>query len=451
MADMTVDTYKLKQYAQRISAVNNRIKRLDQRMDSLYTKVGLVDLCNLIQADALTSYSIRLKRCQTYLEQTATDLETTEKFLSEQDPVNFQPPVVAWLDDALSWIGSLKETSGEDHLKDLHGMVGATIVTGVAESILSRLNLKEWGSFWKGEVDRTIENALFSWTSDDGDSYLKLLSGVHTTASFLAYGSYKDKKLLGDKDHLNVNKSQEKIPIKKINDDNWYTKKGTIMESGLNDQVEGSVFSAGISGSSEYAEGSVDVDLLTGEVHAGVTAGVYMYTKDKDGNVKKIFSPGVSAEIGASASVFEIEAAGRLGLGEDKNMLGVYGDVDLAYMTGEAQAKLALNGKEVYVGASAEADLVKVGGSGGVSVLGTDVGVSGSLKVGVGGHAEVGFTDGKLKVDVGAAIGVGFDLGFEVDVSGTVDAISDVATSAWDSISDKASDFGDSLKSIFGF
>ena len=69
-------------------------------------------------------------------------------------------------------------------------------------------------------------------------------------------------------------------------------------------------------------------------------------------------------------------------------------------------------------------------------MLGTDVGVTGSLKVGVGAHAEVGYTDGKLKVDIGAAVGVGFDLGFEVDVSGTVDAVVDVATSAWDGVTD---------------
>lgn len=56
-------------------------------------------------------------------------------------------------------------------------------------------------------------------------------------------------------------------------------------------------------------------------------------------------------------------------------------------------------------------------------MLGTDIGVSGAVKVGIGAHAEVGYTDGKFKVDVGAALGVGVDIGFEVDISGTVDAV----------------------------
>lgn len=55
-------------------------------------------------------------------------------------------------------------------------------------------------------------------------------------------------------------------------------------------------------------------------------------------------------------------------------------------------------------------------------MLGTDIGVSGAVKVGIGAHAEVGYTDGKFKVDVGAALGVGVDIGFGY-ISGTVDAV----------------------------
>lgn len=66
--------------------------------------------------------------------------------------------------------------------------------------------------------------------------------------------------------------------------------------------------------------------------------------------------------------------------------------------------------------------------------MGTDIEVSGAVKVGVGAHAEDGVTDGKIKVDVGLAIGVGVDIGFEIDVSGTVDAVCDMASAAWDAV-----------------
>lgn len=83
----------------------------------------------------------------------------------------------------------------------------------------------------------------------------------------------------------------------------------------------------------------------------------------------------------------------------------------------EEKAKVSLSSKEMYAGASAEADFVKAEGSTWVSALGADVGVSGAVKVDIVTHAEAGYTDGKFKVDVG----------FEVDVSGTVDAVTGLA------------------------
>lgn len=79
---IVVDTYKLKGYAQRIQAVHNRISKLDERLDSLYWKVGFLDLWNLIQADLLTGYSWRLNRCINYLNQTASDFEAVETALT---------------------------------------------------------------------------------------------------------------------------------------------------------------------------------------------------------------------------------------------------------------------------------------------------------------------------------------------------------------------------------
>ena len=89
MADIIVDTYKLNQYAQRIATVNSRINRLDRRLDSFYTRVGLQDLFNLIQIDILTSYSCRLMLCQSYLQQTALDFECIERELLEINPTHF--------------------------------------------------------------------------------------------------------------------------------------------------------------------------------------------------------------------------------------------------------------------------------------------------------------------------------------------------------------------------
>ena len=76
-----VDTYKLERYAQRLNDVNRRINNVDRRLDSLYWKVGLLDIWKLLQADILTGYSWRLNRCAAYLNDTASDFANVEKDL----------------------------------------------------------------------------------------------------------------------------------------------------------------------------------------------------------------------------------------------------------------------------------------------------------------------------------------------------------------------------------
>lgn len=78
---IVVDTYKLSIYAQRLRTVNTRITNLDRRLESLYWRVGLLDLWNLMQADILTGYSWRLNRCASYLSDTATDFVNSENDL----------------------------------------------------------------------------------------------------------------------------------------------------------------------------------------------------------------------------------------------------------------------------------------------------------------------------------------------------------------------------------
>ena len=80
-SQIVVDTYKLESYAQRLRAVNTRINNLDKRLDSLYGRVGLLDLWNLMQADALMIHSLRLSRCASYLSDTASDFNSVENDL----------------------------------------------------------------------------------------------------------------------------------------------------------------------------------------------------------------------------------------------------------------------------------------------------------------------------------------------------------------------------------
>lgn len=110
MSDIIVDTYKLNEYAGRISKVNKRIDKLDEDLDGLYKKVSLLGLPNLIVADALTRYSWRLDRCRAYLQQTARDFEKVEQSLSSKDPSNFD----LWVDSSANTTGNSEDWSADN-------------------------------------------------------------------------------------------------------------------------------------------------------------------------------------------------------------------------------------------------------------------------------------------------------------------------------------------------
>lgn len=441
MEDIVVDIYKLNQYAQRLSTVNDRVKKLDQSIDSLYAKVGLAGLYDLIRVDAMICQNSKLVNCQQYLRQTATDFETVERQLVNQElpEINSHNTLAQ---NSFNQSGQKNEKTSEKEQKENLGKASWNdlVIKGKAESALSLLLGNLVTKFWNEDLEYTEGESVWEKVSKDGEDYIKIFSAEGSSSIKPTKGTYTDKKIIGDSDHLNINVEQTKIKDgdKQVNsDESWYKKKGTIFEGKEEVKIEGSILDGRLNGSNDWSEGSIEGKLLTAEAHAEAAAGLYIYTKDKNGNTKKILSPGVSAEVGTSVAVVDVEADGRIGLGEEKNMLGLYGNVDAELLSAEAKGKISVNlGKEVYVEAGAEANLAKISGSGGISVLGADVGVSGSLKVGIGAHAQAGYTDGKLKVDIGAAVGVGFDVGFEIDVGGTVDAVCDAASGIWDGATD---------------
>lgn len=437
MSEIKVNTTAMRQYANRLGSVCSRLTKLNGRMNNLYKNSGLIGLRKIINASIILDCKSRLFKAQNYLNETAREFELVEANLSNQNPMNFDLNK-AYIHDIISNIKDknfgrlllIKE------LKKCFRENSKPVVMGKAASI--------WDDLINGDISENISGAVHSKGNDD--KFRKLLVGA-LGASVITNSGYeyddafneKLKDILSNK-NINFPEQDKKDHYQKNKDESFYKKNGTILDAEAEAKAEGSVLDGKISGDSKYAEGSLEGKVLTGEAHASAAAGLYVYEKDKDGNTKRIFSPGVNAEVGASASVLEGSAEGRIGLGKDKNALGVYGGAEAKVLTAEAKAKVAANRKEVFAGASAEADVAKVSAHGGASVLGTDVGVSGSVKFGIGAHANVGYTDGKVKVDVGAALGLGADVGFEVDVSGTVKGISNGvkavckgARSAWNS------------------
>lgn len=185
--------------------------------------------------------------------------------------------------------------------------------------------------------------------------------------------------------------------------------------------------------------GNLDVVVGNAEAHAGVSAGLYVSKTDADGKIDRVFSPGVDAEIGASVTALSVGWENQL-LGDEN--FGMNADASIS--AGKVSAKADI-GAQLYnedgnldvqleASASAEAIAAEAEGSIGINVLGGEVGVSGSVNVGVGAHADVGYKDGVFKFDVGASLGVGVSFGVEIDVGGMVDTVCDKAETAWDNL-----------------
>ena len=161
---------------------------------------------------------------------------------------------------------------------------------------------------------------------------------------------------------------------------------------------------------------------------------------------------GLAAEVGASFTTFSAEDT--LMYGDD--MLGVYAKGQVEALKAEANANaqigiLEVDGKKVvaaHAGASAEAILVDASIKGGAKVLGTDVSGSVGVNVGIGAHADVGFQGGKLKVDIGASLGVGVSADFEVDFSGTIDAVCSNATNIVNNVSNAVNEVSNAINNV---
>lgn len=169
--------------------------------------------------------------------------------------------------------------------------------------------------------------------------------------------------------------------------------------------------------------GSLGVSISAYDAYASAEGG--LFTEDEDGNL--VFNPNIDAKMGASYTL--LTAAGDIAVGNE--MMGAHanGNITVGHVAGEASLHASLMDEDgafnpsANVHAGMEAVLVEAEAQAGVTVLGTDVNVSGSAYVGLGAHADFDIGDGKIKCDIGAALGVGFSIGFEIDYGGTVDAI----------------------------
>lgn len=207
----------------------------------------------------------------------------------------------------------------------------------------------------------------------------------------------------------------------------FYNRKNSIYELRKNASAYAALYHETI----DTGGGAVRVSAGAVSAWGSVSAGLYMI--GADGEQK--FSPGVRAEAGASVTALDVEWDQHW-FGDDN--FGLDTSVDLTI--GEASASgivtaqlFNADGKpdvQIYAEAKAEAILAEARGSVGLSILGGGVTVSGGVRAGVGAHFTAGLKDGVVQCDIGASLGIGFSLSFEVDLGSMVKTLAGSAFSA---------------------
>lgn len=327
--------------------------------------------------------------------------------------------------------------------KDENTFAASLVNIGIGESVLSILGAEYSENLGDIFGTNSFDVYLAKYVTEHTENYFLQLeaSEKETLKGSGKFSSFNDwledklqKKGLASEDKDTTYYDSDGNIIDKKDAPTFYKRQITLAEIKKQVQISASIYK----GTYDLGDwGEVNVTVGEAEAHASVSGGLYVIGADGE----KKFSPGVNAEIGASVTAFEAGWENQL-LGDEN--LGVNADAKVTVGKAEAKADATAqifgsDGKlDVQLGASAKAEAIaaEAEGSIGVNVLGGEVGVKGSVNVGIGAHADVGYRDGVVKVDIGASLGVGGSVSLEVDIGGMVDTISDTAEAAWEGIKD---------------
>lgn len=198
------------------------------------------------------------------------------------------------------------------------------------------------------------------------------------------------------------------------------SKKGTIWGADASWEDEKSKAGAGVSGKLGKAE------VYAGKIkkEASINAGVYVFER----NGKKFVTPAVEAALGGSFSLIGFELASKR-IGNDNVNMAISGGVDVGKVNAKATGCFSVldkNGRfnpEVSLKGELEALAFEARGKGEIDVMGIKGNVEGSVNFGIGAHAKIGYEDGVFACDIGASLGLGGSVAFEVDTTEVVNAV----------------------------
>ena len=416
MAEFKITSGTVRRSAESMGSCSSRLSGYGRRIGSVRSSLMYSSLrsvapsLRILEAQA-EEYQKSMQSMQVALNRCVSQYETSEKLAAGKSVPAWQ----IWMQDQLD-----QKSPGWELFKN---------------NVFKDWKREDWEAALKRyEYDNGAKGKLLSAAASFGVS-LSGASGKHKEE--VERGEGKIGKKLKDDQSLKDPKTGKTLIDPKTGKplnpkDVKYGKKNlTLAEIKAEGNVEGSIYEWSIGNENASAE----IKLGHAEAHGSLKTGLYGY--DKYGN--RLIAPGVEATVGASVLVASV--SGKAGIGDEYNGAGVDGEITLGKASAEGTAKFAIFGKdekgnlkfnpEGKLSGSAELIGAEAKASGNVRLLGTEAKVSGSVNVGIGAHAEVGYVDGKIKCDIGAAVGVGFSVSFEVDVSKTVDAVTGFVKALW--------------------
>lgn len=284
----------------------------------------------------------------------------------------------------------------------------------------------------------TDEDESTSWYNAPFDKSGKLEFGKGKSINDPEKGSYKDKESFSWAVGFNAfgreqgyeplrddttKKAKGEYKSDTIGDEPFAPSKcGTIAEIYAEYACEWTLVGAQTTYDSDYIKYNAEAYALRAQakVHAGV--GAFLYEMP-DGEIVKAY--GLSAQAGASFTLAGASASGDAGsayagvMGSASAVVGdVYAKADatIGWVGGKFMAVLK---------GSVGADAFRVSVGGGVRLLGVEVAAEATFKVGVSATFEVGFDGGEFKANIGAALGIGFEINISIDFSKCISVLKD--------------------------
>lgn len=243
-----------------------------------------------------------------------------------------------------------------------------------------------------------------------GKTKSKTETGIRSTPIGFKHNTVYDPNTKGWKDNGGLNSTYSKagengmITTRRV---------GSIAEYGSTATATASVLEASRKRTGKVGTLESEAYLLRAEASAGYGVGAMMF-RDKDGYHMGV---GAHAEAGVSATLAGGSIKGDIGVAA----LGANAGASVAIGQVSAQAGAVVGYVDGHLTAYAEgsvgANAVSVSGSVAARLAGIEVGVKGSLTVGVGAYGNIGFKGGKFHLGFGISLGIGFKIDLTLDFS----------------------------------